>query len=378
MVNYSTLLFNNDSDYQYQNQALEIVLAFIKKKKNILVGGQAIDYALRLKGESIYDEEEIPDYDFYSTTPYQDAIELGNILCRHNLPEISVIRAMHITTMRVRVNFYPVADITYCPPAVYEELQTLNYKGIRIIHPHVQMIDSHHSLSYPYENPSMEVIFHRWAKDVCRYNIVTEKYPIPDETVKTSKTTKFNPKWFKDVCYTGYAAQAIYDETMELYKPEIAFLTNDFDKWAKKYNGKIYNPYLGRFPRSYHVKGSDVKGDAAGINLIIYDNTNAFISAIPHDNYHVASQQHVLMLHLHNGDFYNYNKIMNLVDDLPITYYGVDNLPESYIFNKKQFYDPTVKSEVPKNLYPKQPQCDIAGEFNYNSQYFQIDGRPVK
>lgn len=48
--------------------ALEVVREFIIKKKLILYGGIAIDYALHLKGSSIYPEGERPDFDMFSPT----------------------------------------------------------------------------------------------------------------------------------------------------------------------------------------------------------------------------------------------------------------------------------------------------------------------
>ena len=180
----------NDSEY-YTNlinvrsvlhdeitKALDVVKEFIIKKNLILVGGMAIDFALRLKGDSIYTDDQMPDYDFYSPNHSSDAYELGALLCSKGFKNISCINALHITTMRVRVDFETVADITYCPLKVYKQVPTLLYNKLRIAHPHWQMIDQHSSLSLPFENPGREVIFHRWKKDLTRYDKLYKHYPV--------------------------------------------------------------------------------------------------------------------------------------------------------------------------------------------------------
>lgn len=158
--------------------ALDVVKDFIIRKNLILIGGMAIDFALRLKGDNIYTDDQIPDYDFYSPNHSADAYELGALLCEKGFKNISCINAMHITTMRVRVDFETVADITYCPTKIYKQVPTLMYDKIRIAHPHWQMIDQHSSLSLPFENPGWEVIFHRWKKDMTRYDKLYKHYPV--------------------------------------------------------------------------------------------------------------------------------------------------------------------------------------------------------
>ena len=129
-VDVDTLLFERNVLYPDLKRALDLVIKFIVDKKLILKGGQAIDYSLRLKKSKLYEDNAVPDYDFLSSNHYQDAIELGNTLCKANLPNVSIINAMHPTTMRVRINFITVADITYCPKNILSKLKTLKYNNI--------------------------------------------------------------------------------------------------------------------------------------------------------------------------------------------------------------------------------------------------------
>jgi hypothetical protein len=164
--------------YEELNKALDVVKQFIIDKNLILVGGMAIDYALKLKGDMIYSDDQLPDYDFYSPSHTEHAYELGAMLCKMGFENVSCIQAMHITTMKVRVNFETVADITHCPKKVWEQVPTIMYNKLRIVHPNFQMIDQHSSLSMPFENPGREVIFHRWKKDLVRYDKLYKHYPI--------------------------------------------------------------------------------------------------------------------------------------------------------------------------------------------------------
>lgn len=178
---YSNLVNVRSAIYENITEALDIVKDFIITHNLILVGGMAIDFALKLKGDSIYSDDQLPDYDFYSPIHTEHAYMLGEILCRGGYPNISCIQAAHITTMRVRIDFETVADITYCPPTIYKNVPTLKYNKMRIVHPHFQMIDQHSSLSIPFENPGREVIFHRWKKDIVRYDKLYKHYPVvPD------------------------------------------------------------------------------------------------------------------------------------------------------------------------------------------------------
>ena len=62
------------------------------------------------------------------------------------------------------------------------------------------MIDQHSSLSLPFENPGMEVIFHRWKKDLTRYGklykhylvvpVVESRNLISDRITLETKSTK--------------------------------------------------------------------------------------------------------------------------------------------------------------------------------------------
>ena len=178
---YETLLFENDFQKNIIEDCLNVVKQFLLDRQRILVGGMAIDFALKLKGDKLYNDNKLPDYDFWSPEFHKDAYDLANILAK-KYDGVSAINAQHISTMRVRVNFVVVADITYCPLNLYEQTKTLSYNGIRFIHPHYQMIDQHKALSLSYENPPRETIIgKRWKNDIERFELLYRYYKIIDE-----------------------------------------------------------------------------------------------------------------------------------------------------------------------------------------------------
>ena len=385
MINYKSLLVKNSINYPDIKRGLDIVSDYIKKNRLILVGGMAIDYALRLKGDSIYDEFEIPDYDMYSADNYQDAINIGKLLCEANLPNISIIRGFHMSTMRVRVNFEPVADITYCPKSVFDRIPTLTYEKFLIIHPLFQYIDQHNALAYPYRNPQWGGNIFRWKKDIKRLELLQSYYPIPTNNEQREiETLEFDLMLLTNLCIGGYAAHSILSGDysikknkliLDLLKREFMVYTNDFIEtiktWEKyfKTNAIYYNAYLTQLPRYAVITNENVL-------YIIVDNQNEYLASVTIDNINVCGVNCILLYYLQIQEYHGYNlaKQIKLDYHFPISYYGTNNKPETVEFNEKLFDNPMENNLVPKNLYPKKEMCEISSSFLYDSIYFQLDG----
>ena len=102
-----------DGDRLFVDRALEIVRKFILERGLMLYGGMAIDCGLKAAGsEGIYPDDARPDYDVRSADSVKDAYDLADILVAEGFERVSAIRAIHAQTMRVRVNFVAVADIS--------------------------------------------------------------------------------------------------------------------------------------------------------------------------------------------------------------------------------------------------------------------------
>jgi len=177
---YKNLVVRRSANYKIIEEGLDIVKQFIIDHDVILVGGLAIDLALKLKnnGVGIYADDEIPDYDFITPNFDTYAYMLAKILCDKDFPGSQVIGATHITTLRVRVDFIPIADITYVHPKVYSEISYIKIGGMKVIDPQWQKLDLHRSLALPFENPPQYPILHRWKKDITRFKLMNEAYPL--------------------------------------------------------------------------------------------------------------------------------------------------------------------------------------------------------
>jgi len=173
-----------DSDGDMADKALEIVREFLAERKLILYGGLGLDYALRLNGGHIYPDGERPDYDMLSPQSIEDAYDLADILHDKGFPNVQALPALHAQTMRVRVNFIVVADISYAPPALFESIPYLVFdKGgapVRFVHPDWQRMDQHQAFCFPFRDPPREPVFHRFGKDLKRFNLLAEQYALPE------------------------------------------------------------------------------------------------------------------------------------------------------------------------------------------------------
>jgi len=175
---YEIVAQQRDADGPMVDCALEIVRNFIVTRGLILFGGLAIDYALRCKGERIYPDDQRPDFDFFSTQSVDDAYDLADLLQKAGFENVNAIRGIHVQTMKVRTNYIWVADIGYAPPEVFNKIPTFEYRGMRVAHPDYQRMDMHLAFCFPFNGQPREDVFHRWRKDLKRFNLFEEHYPI--------------------------------------------------------------------------------------------------------------------------------------------------------------------------------------------------------
>jgi len=175
---FKTITQIKDDDHDIVSNALKIVRKYISERRRIIYGGLAIDYALRLKDSSLYPKTELPDYDIYSPDNVNDAYNVVELLTDSGFENVSTSHRMHVQTMGVRINYVNVLDISFVCPDIYDQLPTLVYDDVLIIHPNFQRIDMHLALSFPFVNPPRESIFNRWDKDTKRLGLYDKYYPI--------------------------------------------------------------------------------------------------------------------------------------------------------------------------------------------------------
>ena len=293
---YEDVVIKRDINYANVKQGLDITRRFIIANKLILIGGMAIDMALKAKNkEGIYSPDKLPDFDFLSPDSVKHSSELGEYLCKKGLPNISIINAMHTTTRRVRVDYVSVADIGYCPRNIFDTLPYVAYDDMRIIHPHFQMIDIHRSLSFPFERPLTPVMFYRWKKDCKRYDLLFDAYPIKYSGEKIPEMTKvkIDKKLLRNSCLMGWAAFSYWKTknldtvTIPVNEP-IQFLTDDYSSFACMATPSKYTEgRMGHLVRSVTITIDNQEYE-------IFDNLGDMVSAEKIDKMYVVNMQHVM------------------------------------------------------------------------------------
>lgn len=153
---------------------IDIVENFMRSKKIICYGGTAINNILPVE-EQFYDKTiEIPDYDFFSTTPQKHATELANIYYKNGFQDVEAKSGMHEGTYKVHVNYIPVADITYITPEFYNNInkEAIIRDGIRYCPPNWLRGQMYKELSRPAGDIA------RWEKVAKRLNLLNKIYPL--------------------------------------------------------------------------------------------------------------------------------------------------------------------------------------------------------
>lgn len=423
---YESITFDHDFQKTHIEKALKLVRQYIIVNKLLLVGGMAIDLSLRAKGSKLYPDNKLPDYDFLSSNFHVDAYKLGEQLVKDNIPGISVIRGMHASTMRVRVNFVPVADITYIPENLFKLVPTIEYQGFTIVHPHYQMIDQHRALSLPYENAPFETIMQRFDKDLKRNDLLYEAYPIESEKLTKTEKITVSKDMFKNNCINGFLAamywlkyavdngykpdieyQNILDNTTfeDQIKTElpdqlfISILSDHPDKVALK-DGIIYNSTLDKIVCRTVSENYEVLHNHGSLTSAYYDKTQ---------DLYVANLQSVLCHMLATAIIYknkNAQSVFCLSRDLFIwgckeyldskdekyllllpthEAYGDHNYTESHELAYKDFEskidEVNNKQLTPKNAYPEPGKSIKESLFEFvpaDSPIYQVDGLPTK
>ena len=161
----------NNPDVQ---KIISILEDFLKMKKLICYGGTAINNILPLE-DQFYDKDiEIPDYDFYSPNPLDDAKELADIYYKAGFQEVEAKSGVHYGTYKVFVNFIPVADITLLEKHLFKRIQkdAIRVYGILYCPPNFLRMNMYLELSRPAGDIS------RWEKVLKRLILLNKNFPL--------------------------------------------------------------------------------------------------------------------------------------------------------------------------------------------------------
>ena len=103
-------------------RAIDVVEHFLRKTHRLCYGGQAINVHLPTKHKFYNPQFNIPDYDFMTPDQDKDIEQLATYLRKVGFTEIAAKEGMHEGTIKIYVNFVPVADLTAIDPKLYDLL----------------------------------------------------------------------------------------------------------------------------------------------------------------------------------------------------------------------------------------------------------------
>jgi hypothetical protein len=168
-------------------RAIRVVERFLRRKRRVCYGGQAINSLLPPK-RRFYDEKtDLPDYDFFTPDSREDSNELVEDLQKEGFTDVSKKVGTHEGTMKVLVNFVPVADCSEIHPQIFSVIQkrARSVNGILYTDPDFLRMMMYLELSRP--RGQVE----RWKKVYERLMLLNHEYPVSecDEPIRTSGVT---------------------------------------------------------------------------------------------------------------------------------------------------------------------------------------------
>lgn len=166
-------------------RAIDVVEHFLRRKKRVCYGGQAIN-ALLPEERKFYDPEyTVPDYDFFTPDVDGDVDELMEMLEEKEFDDVNKKIGLHEGTMKIYVNFVPVADITHLPEFLFHTVQKRAkvVNGIFYSDPDFLRMMMYLELS----RPRGEVA--RWEKVYERLTLLNHSYP-PGRCTKQLEVVK--------------------------------------------------------------------------------------------------------------------------------------------------------------------------------------------
>lgn len=154
--------------------ALSIVEKFIKTKKVMCYGGTAINNLLPIEDRFYDPERDIPDYDFFSATPQEHAIELADELTNEGYASVEVKPGVHLGTYKVFADYTGIADISFMDEIIFNKLwkESITKNSIHYVPPNFLRMSVYLELSRP------KGFVERWKKVYNRLQLLNKHYPM--------------------------------------------------------------------------------------------------------------------------------------------------------------------------------------------------------
>jgi hypothetical protein len=188
LKNISKIKKDADNNYsiiklKIYDKAIQIVKKFLQEKNKILYGGIAINALLKLHGKPIYDENDFPDYDFFSVNPIKDGIFLTNEIYNSGYKYVRLIQAIHQYTVRIQINFNVyIGDISFVPEDIHRKIPYVIIDNFRYITPNFARVQLYKTLCSKADS-------YRWKKDYNRLQQINFYYKY-DESKKNENVNE--------------------------------------------------------------------------------------------------------------------------------------------------------------------------------------------
>ena len=153
---------------------LGIVENFIRKKKLISYGGQAINAVLPIYDKFYNKDVDLPDWDCYDDNALDDAKEISDIFFSEGFEEVEAKSGQHHGTYKVFVNFIPVLDLTYVPKELFKTIKQDAVKINGILYSPVNLLRMNMYLEL--SRPAGDVS--RWEKVLKRLVLLNKHFPL--------------------------------------------------------------------------------------------------------------------------------------------------------------------------------------------------------
>ena len=172
--NASNILGKKLAQSEEIKNIIKILENFIRSNKCLCYGGTAINNILPEQDRFYNRNVEIPDYDFFSTTPIIYAKKLADIFYNHGYHEVEAKAGIHSGTYKVYVNYIPIADITFLEKEIFNNLikQSIKINGISYCPPNFLRMSMYVELSRPMGDLT------RWEKVLKRLILLNKHYPL--------------------------------------------------------------------------------------------------------------------------------------------------------------------------------------------------------
>jgi hypothetical protein len=179
-------------------KAIQCVERFLRKKRRVCYGGQAIN-ALLPKGRKFYDEKfTIPDYDFFSPAMEADVEELIEDLEKEGFDDISKKLSVHDGTIKVYVNYVPIADCSDMNSEMFSIVQRRAKVVDGILYCDADLLRMMMYLEL--SRPRGEV--ERWTKVFDRLTLLNHEYPMNscNDDIRTVPLAEDDRKLLLEYC----------------------------------------------------------------------------------------------------------------------------------------------------------------------------------